>query len=107
MKVHLSKLKGSLIFLAAITCSSEKSQLLWKIKFCNYIKFTVFADRVPAGKLLKAAKELEIHKQLLWIGSDAWASRESVVEDREEIVEGAIAIQPLRRKLKKYNDYFK
>ena len=50
---------------------------------------------------------MEIHKQLLWIGSDAWASRESVVEDREEIVEGAIAIQPLRRKLKKYNDYFK
>ena len=44
---------------------------------------------------------MEIHKQLLWIGSDAWASRESVVEDREEIVEGAIAIQPLRRKLKK------
>lgn len=66
----------------------------------------VFADRVPAGKLLQAAKDLGVRDQLLWIGSDAWASRESVVENREEYVEGAIAIQPLRRVLPKYNDYF-
>ena len=32
----------------------------------------------------------------VWIGSDAWASRESVVYGREEVVEGAIAVQPLR-----------
>ena len=67
----------------------------------------MFADRVPAGKLLQAAKELGYRDQLLWIGSDAWASRESVVEDREEIVQGAIAIQPLRRQLKNYDKYFK
>jgi hypothetical protein len=66
----------------------------------------VFADRVPAGKLLQAAKDFGVNDQLLWIGSDAWASRESVVEDREEFVEGAIAIQPLRRMLPNYNEYF-
>ena len=37
----------------------------------------------------------------VWIGSDAWASRESVVYGREEVVEGAIAIQPLR-----YMDFY-
>ena len=56
---------------------------------------------------MQAAKELGYRDKLLWIGSDAWASRESVVEDREEIVQGAIAIQPLRRQLKNYDKYFK
>lgn len=67
----------------------------------------VFADRVPAGKILQAAKELGVKNNLTWIGSDAWASRESVVENREEFVEGAIAIQPLRRVLPDYNEYFR
>ena len=67
----------------------------------------VFADRQPAGKLIEAAKSLGVKDRFIWVGSDAWASRESVVEDREEFVEGAIAIQPLRRKLPGYNEYFR
>ena len=68
----------------------------------------VFADRVPAGKLLQAAKDLGVRDdQIRWIGSDAWASRESVVENREGVVEGAIAIQPLRKSLPEYDEYFK
>ena len=59
----------------------------------------VFADRQPAGKLIEAAKSLGVKGQFVWVGSDAWASRESVVEDREEFVEDAIAIQPLRNAL--------
>lgn len=66
----------------------------------------VFADRVPAGKLLEAAKTLRVKGRFIWIGSDAWASRESVVEKREEIVEGAIAVQPLRKDLPGYHEYF-
>ena len=65
----------------------------------------VFADRVPAGKLLQAAKDLGVRDdQIRWIGSDAWASRESVVENREGVVEGAIAIQPLRKSLPEYDE---
>ena len=55
----------------------------------------VFADRIPAGKLLEAAKRQKA-LDFIWIGSDAWASRESVVYGREEVVHGAIALQPLR-----------
>ena len=66
----------------------------------------VFADRVPAGKLLQAAKDEGVKDNFMWIGSDAWASRESVVENKEEFVEGAIAIHPLRRNLPAYNKYF-
>ena len=39
-----------------------------------------------------------VGRNFVWIGSDAWASRESVVYGREDVVEGAIAIQPLRLK---------
>ena len=66
----------------------------------------VFADRGPAGKLLEAAKRMKVKDKFVWVGSDAWASRESVVETRESIVEGAIAIQPLRQELPGYNEYF-
>lgn len=67
----------------------------------------MFADRGPAGKLIEAAKSLRVKDKFIWVGSDAWASRESVVHGREEFVEGAIAIQPLRRRLPGYNTYFK
>ena len=66
----------------------------------------VFADRVPAGRLLEAAKAEGMRDQFTWVGSDAWASREEVVKDREAIVEGAIAVQPLRRKLPHFDEYF-
>ena len=55
----------------------------------------VFADRKPAGKLLEAAKRKKA-LDFIWVGSDAWVSRESVVFGREEVVHGAIALQPLR-----------
>lgn len=67
----------------------------------------VFADRQPAGKLIEAAKTLGVKDKFVWIGSDAWASRESVVAMREEFVEGAIAVQPLRRELPGFNEYFR
>ena len=67
----------------------------------------VFADRGPAGKLIEAAKSLGVKDKFVWVGSDAWASRESVVKNREEFVQGAIAIQPLRRNLPGYSDYFR
>ena len=71
--------------------------------------------------MLEAAKR---HQALdfIWVGSDAWVSRESVVYGREEVVHGAIALQPLRyrvklpdsliincsyrRQLPGFNDYF-
>ena len=65
----------------------------------------VFADRKPAGELLEAAKRKNALR-FIWVGSDAWASRESVVYGREEVVHGAIALQPLRRQLPGFNKYF-
>ena len=65
----------------------------------------VFADRKPAGKLLEAAKRKKA-LDFIWVGSDAWVSRESVVFGREEVVHGAIALQPLRRQLPGFHQYF-
>ena len=61
----------------------------------------------PAGRLIEAAKEMGVKGQFVWVGSDAWSSREVVVQHREPFVEGAIAIQPLRRELPNYNSYFR
>ena len=41
--------------------------------------------RIPAGKLLEAAKRKQA-LDFIWIGSDAWVSRESVVYGREEVM---------------------
>ena len=41
--------------------------------------------RIPAGKLLEAAKRKQA-LDFIWIGSDAWVSRESVVYGREEVI---------------------
>ncbi|XP_040581860.1 metabotropic glutamate receptor 3 [Lepeophtheirus salmonis] len=66
----------------------------------------VFCDRIPAGRLLEAAQELKVFDRFLWIGSDAWASRESVVKGRETAVLGAVAVQPLRRPYPGFDEYF-
>ena len=47
--------------------------------------------------LVLCGKKLKVNNG--FCRSDAWASRESVVADRDEFVEGAIAIQPLMREL--------
>ncbi|QQP57591.1 Metabotropic glutamate receptor [Caligus rogercresseyi] len=67
----------------------------------------VFCDRIPAGRLLEAVKELGVFDRFLWVGSDAWASRESVVKGRESAVLGAVAVQPLRRSYPGFDDYFR
>jgi metabotropic X receptor len=56
----------------------------------------VFADQKPAGELLEAAKRKN-ELRFIWVGSDTWAFRESVVYGREEVVRRAIALQPLRK----------
>ncbi|CAB4060180.1 unnamed protein product [Lepeophtheirus salmonis] len=55
--------------------------LSWTNKLSRIV--IVFCDRIPAGRLLEAAQELKVFDRFLWIGSDAWASRESVVKGRE------------------------
>ena len=65
----------------------------------------VFADRIPAGKLLEAAKRMKA-LNFIWVGSDAWVSRESVVYGREEVVHGAIALQPLRYQMHCIKHFF-
>ena len=90
----------TMVCLAAPLVISDKENnydaVIEKLQFNTMTKVVVvFADRIPAGKLLEAAKKRKA-LNFIWVGSDAWASRESVVYGREEVVHGAIALQPLR-----------
>ena len=47
----------------------------------------VFADKMATGNLMHAAKARNHTAGLVWIGSDAWSSRETVVNGVEEVIE--------------------
>ncbi|CAG7822927.1 unnamed protein product, partial [Allacma fusca] len=55
-------------------------------------------------KLMASAKLLGVGSRYVWIGTDAWSSRECA--GQEHIVEGAIAIQPLVAQLHGFDEYF-
>ncbi|XP_013385864.1 metabotropic glutamate receptor 4 [Lingula anatina] len=44
--------------------------------------------------------------KLIWIGSDAWSARQSVVEELEHVAEDAITVQPLAEVLPGFDEYF-
>ncbi|XP_076318427.1 metabotropic glutamate receptor 3-like isoform X1 [Tachypleus tridentatus] len=66
----------------------------------------VFADKRTTRNLMTAATRLGITKRFVWIGSDGWSGRNSVVENNEEVLEGAITISPLVRSLSGFDQYF-
>ncbi|XP_067127644.1 metabotropic glutamate receptor 3-like isoform X1 [Centruroides vittatus] len=67
----------------------------------------VFADKQTARNLMAAAKRKNAITRFVWIGSDAWGGRKSVVENHEAVVEGAITVSPLLHPLSGFDDYFK
>lgn len=66
----------------------------------------VFADKVTARNVMSAAKRRQAINRFIWIGSDAWGARSSVVGNQEEVVEGAITVSPLVRTLVGFDEYF-
>ncbi|XP_022250369.1 metabotropic glutamate receptor 3-like [Limulus polyphemus] len=66
----------------------------------------VFADKQTARNIMTAASRLGVTNRFVWIGSDAWSGRNSVVEKNEEVVEGSITISPLVRSIRGFDQYF-
>lgn len=66
----------------------------------------VFADKQTAKNLMSAAKRRNAANRFVWIGSDAWCCRDSVVNDYQDIVEGAITVTPLIRQIDGFSEYF-
>ncbi|XP_035705596.1 metabotropic glutamate receptor 3 isoform X2 [Folsomia candida] len=54
--------------------------------------------------VMNAARRLGVGSEYVWLGTDGWSSRESV--GKEDILEGAIAIQPLVSHIRGFDDYF-
>lgn len=55
---------------------------------------------------MAAASRKNATGRFVWIGSDAWSGRDSVVTGHPSVVEGAITVSPLVRPLKGFNEYF-
>ncbi|RWS06886.1 metabotropic glutamate receptor 3-like protein, partial [Dinothrombium tinctorium] len=66
----------------------------------------VFADKQTARNIMSAAKRKNAINRFIWIGSDAWCCRDSVVAGLETVVEGAITVSPLVRELDGFSEYF-
>ncbi|XP_076361004.1 metabotropic glutamate receptor 3-like [Tachypleus tridentatus] len=66
----------------------------------------VFADKQTTRNVMTAAKRLGVIKRFVWIGSDGWSGHNSVVENIEETLEGAITISPLVRSIRGFDQYF-
>ncbi|XP_022240495.1 metabotropic glutamate receptor 4-like, partial [Limulus polyphemus] len=66
----------------------------------------VFADKQTTRNVMMAANRLGVTKRFVWIGSDGWSGHNSVVENIEEILEGAITISPLVRSIRGFDQYF-
>ncbi|KAG8179568.1 hypothetical protein JTE90_016136 [Oedothorax gibbosus] len=66
----------------------------------------VFSDRRVARNVMSAAHRRQAFDRFVWIGSEAWGGRQSVVEGLERVLEGAITISPLLRPLAGFDDHF-
>ncbi|XP_021346802.1 metabotropic glutamate receptor 6-like [Mizuhopecten yessoensis] len=58
-----------------------------------------------AKSLFQAVDRKSLGDKVRWIGVDAWAGRQ-FDETIQQVVSGAIAVQPLARKLKGFDEYF-
>ncbi|CAL8138068.1 unnamed protein product [Orchesella dallaii] len=63
-------------------------------------------EKENAGYLMDAAKNLDLGSRYVWLGTDGWTGRGSVVMGKEETLEGAIAIQPLVSSIEGFDEYF-
>ncbi|XP_054165125.1 metabotropic glutamate receptor 3-like, partial [Oppia nitens] len=66
----------------------------------------VFTDKNTARNIMAAAKRRNAINRFIWIGSEAWACRDSVVKNLEHVVEGAITVTPLVRPIDGFTEYF-
>uniref|UniRef100_T1IJD5 G-protein coupled receptors family 3 profile domain-containing protein n=1 Tax=Strigamia maritima TaxID=126957 RepID=T1IJD5_STRMM len=66
----------------------------------------VFTDKRTAHNLMSAAKRLNVVGRFVWIGTDGWSGRASVTHDVEEVIEGAITVQPMAGIINGFDEYF-
>ncbi|KAK2583346.1 hypothetical protein KPH14_009344 [Odynerus spinipes] len=75
----------------------------------------LFAEKSTTLRVLEAAERLGVGTRFLWIGSDSWSNSNhrdfvdvdySPKDQEMSVLEGALVVQPLSRKLSGFDEYF-
>ncbi|KAK7015134.1 hypothetical protein SK128_026155 [Halocaridina rubra] len=84
--------------------NNRYQEVVHELLLRNATVVVVFADRYVTSRLMKTVSLAGKHNHFMWVGSDGWSS--STLEQTESVAEGSIAVQPLARSLKGFDDYF-
>ncbi|XP_064642752.1 metabotropic glutamate receptor 2-like [Lineus longissimus] len=66
----------------------------------------VYSDYPQAKMLFRAAKQLNVVGMFTWIGSDGWSGRLAAVSGVEDVVDGAITVQPRAVEIPGFDRHF-
>ncbi|XP_038596506.1 metabotropic glutamate receptor 7 isoform X3 [Tachyglossus aculeatus] len=66
----------------------------------------IFASDEDIKQILAAAKRADQVGHFLWVGSDSWGSKINLLNQQEDIAEGAITIVPKRATIEGFDTYF-
>ncbi len=64
----------------------------------------LWVDSPRARDVFAAASRRGVLK--IWVGSDAWSGRTSVTDGYEDVVRGAVTLQPLAARIQDFDRYF-
>ncbi|XP_070560422.1 metabotropic glutamate receptor 2-like isoform X2 [Ptychodera flava] len=68
----------------------------------------VYGSEQDCAGLMGAVKTLNRSVHFVWVGSDGWSNRQlPALGNKEDILEGAITVQPLAEPIEGFDEYFK
>ncbi|XP_078517792.1 metabotropic glutamate receptor 7 [Lissotriton helveticus] len=89
-------------------CKNEDADKVIKqlLEFSNARGVVMFASDDDIKQVLAAAKRADLVGYFMWVASDSWGSKVNIVNQHEEVAEGAITILPKRATIEGFDAYF-
>ncbi|XP_069062445.1 metabotropic glutamate receptor 7 [Pleurodeles waltl] len=89
-------------------CKNEDADKVIKqlLEFPNARGVVMFASDEDIKQVLAAVKRAEQMGHFMLVGSDSWGSKVNIVNQQEEVAEGAITILPKRATIEGFDAYF-
>ena len=72
-----------------------------------FLAVVLFCEKSVTVKLIKAVKSLQLSGDFIWIGPDAWSSRWRDLRGLEDVLLGAVTVEPQAGTIPGFDQYFK